>query len=205
MKIIECEQGSPEWFAARVGKVTASCMEKIITPTGKESTQADKYMNQIIAEIITGESAEAFNGNIHTDRGKEYEEEAVNYYAMLNGIDPKKIGFCVTDDDKLGCSPDRFVGEDGMLEIKTGLPHVLIESALNNKLEQEHRPQTQCGLFVTGRVWVDTMLYNPKMKPIIIRAKRNNSFIVDMNTALTKFHAGMTDKIRKLKTSGYME
>lgn len=205
MKIIDCTQGSDEWIAARVGVVTASCMDKIITPTGKESTQTDKYMNQIIAEIITGESAETFAGNAHTDRGKEYEEEAVAYYAMVHGIEPQKIGFCVTDDGKLGCSPDRFVGEDGMLEVKTGLPHVLIESALNNKLEQDHRPQTQCGLRVTNRKWVDTMLYNPKMKPIIIRAERNNSFILDMNTALTKFYSNMDTKIEKLKTSGYME
>ena len=57
MKIIECEQNSPEWFAARLGKITASNMDKIITPTGQQSKQVGKYITQLIAEIITGESA----------------------------------------------------------------------------------------------------------------------------------------------------
>lgn len=205
MRIIEVEQNSPEWFAARLGRVTASCMEKIISPTGKESSQADKYMNQLIAETITGESSETFKGNVYTDRGKDWEQEAADYYAMLRGVELTKIGFCVTDDGFTGCSPDRFVGEDGMLEIKTGLPHVVIEYYLNEKLEQEHRPQTQCGLFVTDRKWIDTMLFHPLMKPIIIRAERNEPYISDMKNYIEKFRKNMQDRITLLRNKGCLE
>lgn len=205
MKTIECTQGSPEWHTARMGKVTASGMDQIISPTGKESTQAEKYMNKIIAEIVTGESCDIFKGNVHTERGKEWEQEAAEYYSMLRGVELTKVGFCVTDDGLVGCSPDRFIGDDGMLEIKTGLPHIMIEYALNDKLEQEHRPQTQSGLFVTDRQWVDTMLYHPLMKPIIIRSDRNDIYIKTMCGYLDGFHTRMKDKISLLRNKGYLE
>lgn len=205
MKIINCEQNTPQWASARLGRVTASCMEKIISPTGKESIQSDKYMNQLIAEVITGESAETFKGNGHTDRGKEWEQEAAEYYSMLRGVDLIKVGFCLTDDERVGCSPDRFVNDDGMLEIKTGLPHVMIEYYLNDKLEQEHRPQTQCGLHVTERQWIDTLLYHPLMKPIIVRSARNELYLASMCSALDKFHAEMKERITKLRNKGFLE
>lgn len=205
MKVIDCTQGSIEWIAARVGRVTASNMEKIISPTGKESTQADKYMNRLIAELITGENEESFRGNADTQRGNEYEQEAVDYYAALKECEPQPIGFCMTDDGFVGASPDRFIDEDGMLEIKTGLGHIFVESARNEKLEQEHRPQTQCGLYVTGRLWVDTMLYHPRMpKQIIIRSTRNEPYIQSMKVMLETFRTRMQENIELLRSRGYM-
>ena len=62
MKKYDIEQGSEEWHKLRLGKSTASNMHMIISPTGEKSKQADKYINQLIAEQITGESAEAFKG-----------------------------------------------------------------------------------------------------------------------------------------------
>lgn len=206
MKVIDCSQNSPEWFAARLGRVTASNMDMIISPTGKESTQADKYMNRLIAEIITGQNEESFKGNAHTERGKEYEQESVDYYAFLNDCEPQPIGFCTTDDGFIGCSPDRLIGADGILEIKTGLGHIFIESALNEKLEQEHRPQTQTALHVMPeRKWVDTMLYHPRMKKqIIVRSTRNEPYIETMKTLVSQFRSKMQARITLLKSKGFL-
>jgi YqaJ-like viral recombinase domain len=77
MKLHDADQGSDKWHQLRLGIVTASCMDMIITPTGEKSTQASKLMNRLLAETITKRNCETFKGNIHTDRGKEYEEEAV--------------------------------------------------------------------------------------------------------------------------------
>jgi hypothetical protein len=204
--VVDCIQGSPEWAAARIGKITASNMEKIISPTGQESKQADKYMNRLIAEVITGQSEETFAGNAHTERGNEFEQEAADYYATLNDWELQPVGFCLTDDGSIGCSPDRFIGDDGMLEIKTGLGHIFIESALNEKLEQEHRPQTQAGLLVTGRQWVDTMLYHPRMKKqIIIRSVRNEPYIAAMQSMVRTFQTRMQERINLLQSRGYLE
>lgn len=205
MKTIDCEQGTPEWFAARLGIVTASSMEKIISPTGEASKQADGYANQLLAEMITGEPSDAWGGNSFTARGKEYEEEAAKYYAMTRGVDLETIGFCTTDDGRVGASPDRFVGSDGMLEIKTGLSSVVVEYLLSGKLEQKHRPQTQCGLYVTGRKWVDTMLYNPLMKPIVIRAVRNEVYIARMCEYLDAFNIKLEANKKVLMSLGYLD
>ena len=55
MIIHGCEQGTDEWFQARCGIPTASSFDKLITPTGKPSTQADAYMHQLLAEWVMGE------------------------------------------------------------------------------------------------------------------------------------------------------
>lgn len=209
MKIIECEQGTPEWHQARLGRFTASNMDRIISPTGKQSTSVEKYVTQIIAEIITGESAEKFQGNIHTERGKMLEEEAVDYYCMLRKVDATKIGFCTTDDGRIGCSPDRFIGDDGMLEIKTCLSTIMVdeyEKEILGKgtLEQDHRPQTQCGLLVTGRQWVDTVLYSSNMKPLIVRSARNTSYIMDMTRFTTEAQKILDRRLAALHGQGFL-
>lgn len=204
MKIVECDQGSLEWYEARAGRVTASGMENIITPTGKASTAADKYMNKILAELITGAPSESWKGNEHSQRGHEAEDEAAQLYAMSREVELTRVGFCVTDLGTVGCSPDRFVGDDGMLEIKTALSHIVVEYILSGKLEQEHRPQTQCGLFVTDRKWVDTMLYNPLMKPIIIRSYRDESYICNMCLYLDNFFRKLEAKKVLLRQRGYL-
>ena len=209
MKIIECEQNSPEWYAARLGKITASNMEKIITPTGQQSKQTEKYITQLIAEIITGESAEKFKGNQYTDRGHELEQEAADYYAMVKRVDLQQIGFCLTDDEMIGASPDRLVGDDGMLEIKICIPSIMIEyyekKDTEAALEQDHKPQTQTGLYVVGRKWIDTILYCPGMKPIIVRSLRNCDFIMDMVRYTKDAHKTMLARIEALRGKGMID
>ena len=56
MIILDHEQGSPEWLAARLGKPSASMFSKLITATGKPSSSADGYINQLIAERLRGQS-----------------------------------------------------------------------------------------------------------------------------------------------------
>ena len=161
MKIIECKQNDEIWEKARCGKITSSGMSQIISPTGKASTQVSKYISRLIAERIRGEK-DGWAGNKHSDRGHEFEQEAVDYYAMLYDVEPQLVGFCLTDDETIGASPDRLIGGEGILEIKTCLSEIMIEHYEKDDpkafLEQEHRPQTQCQLFVTDRKWVDTML-----------------------------------------------
>lgn len=208
MKIIEVEQNTPEWYAARIGRFTASNMDKIISSTGKKSTQVEKYVTKMLGEIVTGQPEEGYT-NKHMERGKTMEQEACDYYAMLRQVDPKKVGFCITDDGIMGCSPDRFVGEDGILEIKTCIPSIMIEQweKTNPKgaLEQDHRPQTQCTLHIVPRKWIDTMLYCPGMKPLIVRSERNTPFLMDMVRYTMEAHTSLTARRLALQNKGYVE
>lgn len=209
MKIIECEQNDLAWQEARIGRFTASNMSMIISSLGKQSVSVDKYITNIIAEIITGKAEESFS-NKHMERGKTMEEEAADYYSMIRRCDLKKVGFCVSDDDIMGCSPDRFVGDDGVLEIKTCLPKIMVEyyekPNPEGALEQEHRSQTQATLHINSeRKWIDTMLYCPDMEPIIVRSERMNGYLMDMMRYMSQARVSLTHRLTILRERGRID
>lgn len=205
MKIVEVEQNTPEWEAARSGHFTASGMHQIISPIGKKSSQVDKYINTLIGELITKQSGNPFEGNNHSQRGHEFEQEAADYYSMLTGLELQTVGFCLTDNELIGCSPDRFVvGQKAAVEIKTCLPHIMVEMYQKETLEQDHRPQTQTCLYVTGFEWIDTVLYCPKMKPVIMRSTPNRQFIMDMLTYTNEANKILQERVSEIKKKGYM-
>lgn len=149
----EIEQGSAAWFEVRKGIPTASSFYKVMAKvgprggtSGKEYVQRANYMRMLAGEIITGEPAEhEWQGNQHTERGKEREDEARSKYAFLHDVDPVRIGF--VRNGNCGCSPDSFVGTGG-LEIKDALPHRQIERLQDGTLPSEHRWQVIGSLLV---------------------------------------------------------
>ena len=112
MRKIECEQGSEEWLNARLGVPSASMFAKIVTTKGAWSTQADGYINQLIAEDLTGEPT-PFYQNEHMARGTELEPEARSAYEFMNDVVVEQVGFCLHDTMRAGCSPDGLVGDEG--------------------------------------------------------------------------------------------
>lgn len=194
-----CEQGSPEWHQARNGVITASNFGKIVTAkTMKLSAQADELENRIVAQILTGDDENDFEGNKHTERGKEYEPEAVALYEMLRGVETTAIGFITSDDGAFGCSPDRLVGEDGGLEIKCPAQHTHIRSLLAGSIAEDHKPQVQGCLYITGRKWWDCMSYHPKLPPSIIRVERDEAYISLLEENLFQMKKNIENKIRKV-------
>ena len=117
MIVLDHEQGTEEWFAARLGKPSASMFSKLITTTGKPSSSADGYINQLMAEIITGHSEGHFS-NAHTERGNLLEPDARDMYEFISGNEVLEVGFILDDSLDFGCSPDGLVGTDGGLELK---------------------------------------------------------------------------------------
>lgn len=198
MQLHEVEQGTPEWHQVRLGIPTASCFDKIITPTGKPSTQAAAYENKVIAEILTGKSADTFEGNVWTERGKELEPDAVDFYEMQTGLDTRIIGFVTNDENTFGCSPDRLVGENGLLEIKCPAPHTHVQYLIDKEIDKGYYPQVQGQLFVTGREWCDWLSYHPEMPPVIIRVERDVEFIETLEKLLEKFIKNVSAKLKKI-------
>jgi len=195
-----CEQGSPDWHAARNGILTASCYGKILTAkTMKLSAQAEELENKIVAQILTGEDESEFEGNKYTEAGKEKEPEAVALYEMLKGVETQTVGFISSDCNSFGCSPDRLVGEDGGLEIKCPAQHTHIRSLLEKSIADDHKPQIQGCLFITGRKWWDCMSYHPKLPPSIIRVERDEEYISKLEDALNQMKKNIETKIKKVK------
>jgi hypothetical protein len=192
LKIIECVQGSQEWRDIRLGIPTASAFDRIITGAGKQSGQALSYMHGLIAEWITGQPCDNFNSDMAT-RGTNYEERAAAYYEFTYGILPEKVGFVLRDDEKVGCSPDRFV-DDGLLEIKVPAQntHVgyLLASISDNyqqELIKNYKCQLQGQLYICERQWVDILSYNPVMPSAVIRIQRDDMFIGQMAQLIDQF------------------
>ncbi|WP_312237348.1 YqaJ viral recombinase family protein [Stenotrophomonas sp.] len=170
MRILDVEQGSVEWYAARKGVPTASEFSSIITPKrGEYATAADTYINQLIDELMRPEAGESFGGNRHTLRGKELEPEAREYYAFEQDVVPQQVGFILNDSGTLGCSPDSLIGKPGGLEIKCpdGPTHVKWLRA--GIVPDEHKPQVHGSLIITGREWWDFLSFCPGYEPLLVR------------------------------------
>lgn len=180
MKIINVEQRSPEWFAARLGVPSASNFGKVITPGGKKSTQVEGYLNRLVADILTGRS-EQMEPNEAMQRGTELEPEARAYYELIAGR-VEEVGFCIHDDG-FGCSPDGVVG-DGLLEIKCPLAHTQVEVLRDGVIPSIYIPQVQGQMLVMDKQWCDFLSYHPDMKPLLVRVERDAKFCALLHEVL---------------------
>lgn len=192
-------QYSEQWDRLRIGIPTSSGFDKIITPTGKASAQWKKYCHALIAERVLNRRLESFMSP-WMERGHELEADAVGQYELMRKIDTVEIGFVTTDDEKLGCSPDRLVGDDGLLELKVPAPQTQIEYLLEDELVKDYYPQLQGQLFVTGRKWVDIMAYHPEIPPVITRMERDEGYIDCMRMLLGKATSYIDEKIAFIAT-----
>jgi hypothetical protein len=200
--IIDCEQGSPEWFKARMGMPTASEFSTVMAAAkdGKERKTRNKYMRKLAGEIITGEPMETFQ-NAHMERGKAMEDEARDFYSFMKDAEPQRVGFIVCG-AQCGCSPDSLIGTAGMLEIKTALPDILIEKILADDFPPEHKAQCQGALMVAEREWIDISVYWPKMPMFVKRAYRDEPYIHNMLAEIRQFNAELHELVEKINRYG---
>jgi hypothetical protein len=197
MQIIECDQGTDEWFRARMGIPTASEF-KTVMAKGEGKTRRT-YMLKLAGEILTGTPMDS-HSNHHMERGKEMEPDARNLYAFMHDCEPQLVGF-IRNGQK-GCSPDSLVGANGMCEIKTKLPHLQVDCLLSDRLPPEHRAQCQGALWVAEREWIDFVSYWPGLPLFVIREHRDEEYIAKLAAAVDEFNdelAATVEKVRQLQ------
>lgn len=204
MKIHDVLQGSTEWLAVRAGIPTASAFDRIVTPKGKLSTQAEKYMHLLLAERMMGRPALQVP-TYWMGRGIALEGEAVDYYEGVRDLDTTVIGFITNDAGTIGASPDRFVGEDGLLEIKCPAEHTHVAYLLTKSVDAEYYPQVQGQLWVTGRKWTDILSYHPEMPMAIVRVERDDDYIKTLAAAVTEFSRALEYKAGELREKGWIK
>jgi hypothetical protein len=200
-RIIDCEQGTPEWFAARLGLPTASEFSTVMAKgkDGGKSLTRKTYMLKLAGEILTGEPMESYT-NVHMERGKEQEAEAREAYELMKDVDCEQVGFIVNGDK--GCSPDSLIGSDGALEIKTALPHIQVERLLKGELPAEHRAQVQGVMWVAERQWLDFVSYCPRLPLLIVRVPRDDGYIATLAGAVKEFNAELASVVDAIRTAG---
>ncbi len=198
MKIIECEQLSPEWFAIRAGVPGASNFDSILTTKGEPSKQQTKYLYRLAGERITGKKEETYQ-NSAMQRGIELEAEARSFYELATEVTVKQVGYCLNEEPRYGCSPDGLVGDDGLVEFKCPMMATHIGYMIKENLYTDYLQQVQGQLFVTGRKWCDLVSYYPGIKPIIIRVERNENFLIKLKVELQLFCEKLEDIVNKIK------
>jgi YqaJ-like viral recombinase domain len=201
MKIYDVEQSSPDWLRLRLGIPTASNFDNIVTPTGKLSAQARAYACKLAAETVLNAQLDDVASTEWMQRGKDLEAEAANAWEFFSDNASTKVGFITTDDGQIGCSPDRLVGEDGLLEIKCPAPQTQVGYIVDG-MPAKYIPQVQGQLFVTGRKWCDWFAYHPFLPHVCVRVERNEEYIYALGEALEGFNKMKADIITKLETAG---
>lgn len=193
METLTLEQGTPEWHAARLGIITMSELKTLLVkgkgPCGL-GTGALSYMHQLIGERITGEPSDAFQGNVHTQRGHELEPMARELYSEAAG-QPQLNQVGIILNHGVGYSPDSLVDGNGLVEIKTKLPKYQIELLLSGELPPEHVAQCQGGLWVSEREWIDFVSYWPGMPLFVKRAYRDDVMIRTIAERVETFYEEM--------------
>lgn len=199
-------QHTEEWLHARLGIPTASQFHRILTPkTLNPSAQADKYLDELLAEWQLGRPIEDATSGF-MERGKDLEDKAVDWYEMMRDCDVQRVGLCLRDDGLVGYSPDGLVGDDGLLEIKT--PSAVVHMGYLRRpesLAEEHRLQVQGGLWVTGRKWCDIESFNPELLPALFRCERDEAAIAVLEAALMDFSGRLEAAKVELRARGIAE
>lgn len=193
-------QGSAAWHKARLGIPTASHFDDIVTPKlFKPSTGAKGYRTRLLAEWLTGIPADAAQSGF-MDRGKGLEDEAARQYAYERDVDVAKVGCVLRDDRLVACSPDRLVGEDGLLEIKCPAATTHVRNLLEGM--GGYAGQVQGGLWLTGRAWCDLVSWHPDMPVAIVRIERDEEHIEALRKHVSVFVAELLGERMELKKRG---
>uniref|UniRef100_A0A6H1ZG50 Putative exonuclease n=1 Tax=viral metagenome TaxID=1070528 RepID=A0A6H1ZG50_9ZZZZ len=202
MITVNIEQGSPEWFAEKAGKPSASNFDKIVTTKGEPSKSSIGYMYQLAAEAITGQVEHGYT-NPNMEEGIRREEESRNLYEMMFDFAVKQVGFVYPDEQKkYGCSPDGIIENSHGLEMKNVLPKTQVAYLLNGGLPTDYFQQVHGSMLVTGFGRWDFMSYSPGLKPFILHVERDEKFISKLKQHLDDFCgslAMMVKKIREMK------
>jgi len=155
------EQSSPEWFAQRLGKLTASRMSD--ASMKNETAGRRNYLAQLVAERLTGEVGESFS-NSSMQWGTDNEPLARAEYEILRGLDVEQVAF--VDHPAIewcGASPDGLVEDLGLVEIKCPNTATHIDYMLGQKPPAKYIPQMLLQLACTGRQWCDFVSYDPRL------------------------------------------
>jgi putative phage-type endonuclease len=201
----EIIQGSDEWKALRLGKVTASRVSDVVarTKTGYGAGRAN-YMAQLIAERLTGTVAEAYT-NAAMIHGTECEPEARAAFEFYQGVTVKEVAFVPHPKiDQAGCSPDGLVGDDGLVEIKCPNTATHLDTLLGQAVPSKYEVQMQFQMACTGRQYCDFVSYDPRMpenmRLFIKRLPRDDKRIAELESEIAAFLLEMAVKLSELNS-----
>ena len=189
MRILPHEQRSEGWYASRRGVPTSSSFGRLITPTGKRAASADGYIDELVAEKLTGQS-KFFPTTAAMQHGIDTEPKAREYYEFMYDVKVIEVGLCLHDTIEAGASPDGIIEDsEGLLEIKCPQPHTMVkywrDFLKKERMPQEYKAQVQGQLWIAEKQWCDFLCYAENIKPLLVRVKRDEDFIKSLEEIVT--------------------
>ena len=197
------EQRTEEWFAARLGKVTASRVADVIAKTKSGySTSRDNYMAQLVCERLTGKQGESFT-NSAMQWGTETEPLARSAYEASTDIMVEELGFVLHPKiEQAGASPDGLVGLFGMLEIKCPNTATHIEALLTETVPTKYITQMQWQMACAQRQWCDYVSFDPRIRQdlqlFVKRVEFDASYVAMLEEEVIQFLKELDIKVNKL-------
>ena len=197
------EQRTDEWFAARLGKVTASKVSDVIAKTRSGySASRENYAAQLVVERLTQKQGESFT-NAAMEWGTTQEPFARAAYEIKRGVTVEEVGFIDHPTIPMsGASPDGLVGEDGLVEIKCPNTATHIDTILTREVPAKYIAQMQWQMACTGRQWCDFVSFDPRMPEhlqlFIARVNRVEVFIKELEDEVRKFLREVDHKVERL-------
>ena len=168
------EQGSDEWHQARCGLITASELNRIMTPGTLKPANNDKtrqHVYELAAQRINQYVEPSYVGD-NMLRGWADEIKAREKYSEMFAP-VTEVGGMVRQFEtfELWCSPDGLVGDDGGIECKSRIQKYQLQTIASNEVPSEYVLQVQAALLVSGRKWWDFISYSGGMPMWIIRVE----------------------------------
>ena len=198
------DQRTDEWFAARLGKVTASRVADVIakTKTGPSASR-ENYATQLVLERLTNKQAESYT-NSAMQWGTETEPMARQAYELKRGLFVNETGFVDHPTIEMcGASPDGLVGADGLIEIKCPNSATHMETILNQKVPAKYIPQMMWQMACTGRNWCDFVSFDPRfpenLQIFIERVIYDPTYVRMLELEITQFLDEVTKKVEILR------
>lgn len=206
VKVIDCEQGSPEWAGHRAGKVTASRLSDVLSRSRDRKSEGStrrNYKAQIISEILTGKPQENGFTSKAMDDGIELEPFARSAYEVAKDVLIDKVGLVLHPTiERYAASPDGLVGPHGLMQIKCPYAATHIGYLLAKEVPTDYQPQMLAEMDCAERDWCDFVSYCPALPThlqlFVVRFPRDEKRILEMRAEVSVFNREVDEMIERL-------
>lgn len=208
--VVDVAQRSPEWFAARVGRLTGSCADKMLATikTGEAAARRDLRV-RLVLERVTGRSHESGYVNDDMQWGIDHEAEALEVYEALTGDFVTRTGFLQHTDLLVGCSLDGHLGDfETLVSIKCPKSATHLKNLRANGMPPDYVPQMLHELWITGASGYHFLSFDPRfpdsLRTCLVRVARDERAVQDYADKAKAFLQEIDRECEALATMAHM-
>lgn len=203
--VVTDTQRTPEWYAARVGRLTGTgAPDMLATIKSGEAAARRDLRARLVVERLTGQSQEDTFVSRDMERGAALEEEAVSAYELRTGALVVPVGFLAHPDLPAGCSPDGQVDDyAGIVEVKCPRSATHIQYLRERSVPTTYLRQITHNLWITGAAWCDFISYDPRMpeagRLLVTRVSRSDVDLAAYELAARAFLGEVERELHELR------